>query len=251
MKASNRFYVYVYLDPRKSGKYAYGEYTFDYEPFYIGKGCERRKDRHILDSKKDKKSYKLNKIRKIISKNLLPIIITYKENMLENDAIALEIKMISSIGRADLKLGPLTNLTIGGDGAAGHIKSKETRDRLSKAHTGKKFSEEHKSNIALNHHDVSGENNPMFGRNHSITVVENSRKRATGKKATETTKEKMRLKRKGSGNANAKLSERDVLKIRDLYFNKGKTITELSKKYDVNPPCIDKIVKRRSWKHLS
>jgi hypothetical protein len=250
MKASNRFYVYVYLDPRKPGKYVYEEYEFDYEPFYIGKGCDRRKDRHISEAKRGKNSFNLNKIRKIISENLYPIIIVYNENMFENDAIALEIKMISSIGRFDLKLGPLTNLTIGGDGAVGHIKSKETRDKLSKAHTGKKFSEEHKSNISLNHYDVSGENNPMFGRNHSITVVENSRKRATGKKASIGAKKKMSLNSTGIGNPNVKLTEKDVLKIRDLYVNKGKTISELSRKYNVNPPCIDKIVKRRSWKHL-
>ena len=35
------FYVYAYLDPRKPGVFQYKDFRFDYEPFYIGKGCQR------------------------------------------------------------------------------------------------------------------------------------------------------------------------------------------------------------------
>ena len=43
----NSFYVYAYLDPRKPGKFKYGEYEFTHEPFYIGKGTKSRINRHL------------------------------------------------------------------------------------------------------------------------------------------------------------------------------------------------------------
>jgi len=63
-----QFYVYVYLDPRKPGKYKYGEYEFDYEPFYVGKGKGFRFKRHLTEYQliHDKNNLKVNKIRKII-----------------------------------------------------------------------------------------------------------------------------------------------------------------------------------------
>lgn len=36
------YYVYCYLDPRKEGVYVFGEYQFDYEPIYVGKGKGQR-----------------------------------------------------------------------------------------------------------------------------------------------------------------------------------------------------------------
>ena len=63
----NRFYVYAYLDPRKPGIYTYGEYTFDYEPFYIGKGTGSRLYRHLWESENNTtNNYKFRLIKKII-----------------------------------------------------------------------------------------------------------------------------------------------------------------------------------------
>lgn len=41
---SNEFYVYVYIDPSKRGSYFYDglNFSFLYEPFYIGKGQNDR-----------------------------------------------------------------------------------------------------------------------------------------------------------------------------------------------------------------
>jgi hypothetical protein len=37
------YYVYIILNPLKSGDFNYEEYHFDYEPFYVGNGKGKRK----------------------------------------------------------------------------------------------------------------------------------------------------------------------------------------------------------------
>jgi len=46
----------------------------------------------------------------------------------------------------------------------GHIKTIEERERISKALKGRSFSEAHKQKIKESHANVSGKNNPMFGK---------------------------------------------------------------------------------------
>lgn len=42
------FYVYIYFDPRKPGNWVYGEFIFEFEPFYAGKGKDDRIDDHLI-----------------------------------------------------------------------------------------------------------------------------------------------------------------------------------------------------------
>ena len=136
---NKKYYTYIYLDPRKPGKYVYNSCMFAYEPFYIGKGSGDRYLFHLKENKYNYNKYKNNKIQKILSEgyNLEQYILIIPCNS-EQESLNLEIKLIGDIGRHDLKEGPLTNLTDGGEGVSGIVVSKETRKKMSKAHTGEK-----------------------------------------------------------------------------------------------------------------
>lgn len=154
MTKPNRFYVYAYLDPRKLGTYDYGGLRFDYEPFYIGKGCRSRDKEHLRSVKKGEAKYnshKTNRIQSILSDGFDPIIIRIKSNMLELNAYDYETTLIKLIGRRDLNEGPLTNQNDGGENNANV--SQEIRDIISK---------KIKSNPKT-YTQFKGEKNPMFG----------------------------------------------------------------------------------------
>ncbi len=142
--AKSNFYVYVYLDPRKRGLYYYNEYYFKYEPFYVGKG--RGKRAHQIH----KKLYACgSKIKSLAKLDLLPIIHFVEYDIPEKNALEIEIELIRLIGRKDLNLGPLMNLTDGGEGTSGKKYTDEQRERLSKSHLGKRQSEETKKKISI------------------------------------------------------------------------------------------------------
>lgn len=138
------FYVYVLLDPRRPGNYAYGEVAFGYEPFYVGKGRLGRWDYHLDEAAHSRTTnHKCNKIRKILREAGVPYKVCIQGcELLEKDAYALEILLIKGIGRADLSTGPLTNLTGGGEGFGSgenhHIHAK-IQDRTHNFFTDREF----------------------------------------------------------------------------------------------------------------
>jgi hypothetical protein len=131
------YYVYIYLDPRTSGKYRYGEFVFDQEPFYVGKGRGCRDQIHVY--KYGNNRLKNSILKKLEDLNLKPIILYVKEQLEEYEAFELERKLIFLIGRRDIGLGPLSNMTDGGEGRSGNISQRRI-------------------------------NNPMYGKTHTLEV---------------------------------------------------------------------------------
>lgn len=198
----NDYYIYVYLDPRKDGKYSYDEFTFDFEPFYIGKGRNHRSRIHLLKVKRGnyKNLPKYHVIKKILDEGLEPIIIKYKEGLLEKNAFDIEKDMIKKIGRKDLNNGPLRNLSNGGEGNGdrkftdehrinlslsrkgkvsdrqrNHLKSIHEKMKGNKRTLGFKFSEESKRKLAESHYKPVlqiGDNNEILNEFKSIKDAE-------------------------------------------------------------------------------
>jgi len=114
----DKFYVYAYLD-------------LDGTPFYIGKGCDKRRDNHIRlcrhpETRNDCPDF-YAKLREMLDSGTRPERITVLESLPLIDARQWEKALIDEIGRIDLGTGPLTNLT---DGSKPGPK---TRQRMSKA----------------------------------------------------------------------------------------------------------------------
>ncbi len=129
----NDFYVYVLLDTRRPGNFQYGRFTFDYEPFYVGKGKGRRDISHFRlgninkDQNLKKNLKRIHKIRKILELGLPPKVVRIKTNATEQVAFKLECRAIEIIGRGSK--GPLCNLTDGGEGTSGYVYTEEGRKK--------------------------------------------------------------------------------------------------------------------------
>lgn len=134
------YYVYVYLDTRKPGKYIYDDLIFDYEPIYVGKGKKRRYKNHLfLRNSMDNHFY--HKLNKMISEGFEPVVIIIKNNLSENAAFDCEIELIKKIGKIIDNTGVLTNLTDGGEGSSGRPCSAETKIKISESNKGKHVGE--------------------------------------------------------------------------------------------------------------
>jgi hypothetical protein len=108
---------YVYVLHRPSG-----------EPFYVGKGISDRVLHHEAEARNTLRlTHKLNVIRSLHRAGLA---VHYRLDASfsdETEALARERFLIKKIGRHDLKLGPLTNQTDGGEGSSNP--SEESRQK--------------------------------------------------------------------------------------------------------------------------
>jgi len=204
-KNPNRFYVYIYFDPRKPGKFNYGSFEFDFEPFYVGKGTNNRFKLHINEALSDHwtNERKCERINSILSEKLNPIIKIIINNLNEYSALKIENEYISTIKVVENN-GPLLNLFKTGNSPVGISRDKlsnsikiwwdsddgaEKRERLSNRmiqynksidinginnpNFGNKWNEEQRkymSNFRKEHKMSVGKNNPKFKYMYKIIV---------------------------------------------------------------------------------
>ena len=238
--------VYVYCDPRFNNKrkgYKYEGSTWKLKlknkPFYIGCASGKRHLRHIACGVYTSESMN-NRIKKIRTRNLEPIIIILKifENNKYKKALFLEKELISVIGKSFLNKGPLLNVKDGG----------EYHPFKNKHH-----SPESLKKISKNHADVSGKNHPMYGRLHTEETLEKISKNHANMSGKNNpmygmTREKCPMWGKWGEEAPAsKLKEKQVHRIRNLSYKKGWSQNQIAKKFKVSRGCIQKIVLGYHW----
>ena len=153
---NNIFYVYGYRRDKDSNNGKEG--TFFY--FGKGKGDRAYSKQHNVPVPKDKSN-----------------IVIIECNMLEDDALTLEIKLIAEYGRIDIGTGILRNLTDGGDrGSYGYKHTEESKIAISKRQTGSgnsMFGKESPNGMSSKTHtdetkmrisaSLSGEKNHLYG----------------------------------------------------------------------------------------
>lgn len=127
-ESEDRFYVYVYRD-------------LEGVPIYVGKGTGFRWRQHYAITEKSRIARKIRKTRNELGVTLYP---ARTELFSEKDAFYLEMCLIETFGRLDLGTGTLYNLTDGGEGASGHVRTEESKLKQSLRTTGRKKTEEWK-----------------------------------------------------------------------------------------------------------
>ena len=109
------------------------------EVFYVGIGTSKYR---ATDKTRRSKFWK-----RVVSKTDYSVEIIAEVDTWE-DACELEQFLIQEYGRRDLGLGPLVNMTDGGEGRINAVVSDETRKKISEAKKGHKHSEETKAKMS-------------------------------------------------------------------------------------------------------
>jgi len=187
-----KYYTYVYLDPRKPGKYAYLEngfgVDFDYEPFYIGAGKDNRMYNHLEMNKKDNNTIKKGKIKHIQEIGLNPIIFKIYESNNRKNALDIEKFLVKLIGRINNKTGCLSNMTDAGDGGdtlSNHLKKDEINKKVREA-------KERRTNKILNEIKNIDKDLMLSIYNENLSL-EDTRKKYNKNKGTKFTVKSLRI----------------------------------------------------------
>lgn len=230
--------------------------SFLFKPFYAGKGKGNRVIRHFseFDGSNKFKERVIKKIQKQTGKN--PDYIFYKKDMLEQNSLDLEIEIIKKIGRRDLGLGPLTNLTDGGENPTNspEIKKKrientkkfykehpEAGEKISKQSRERWENEDYKNRLIQIHkkrHKNNPENKKLIGLKVSKFYEDNPEARERQSKMS-----------KGESNGNSKLSKKQVVAILTL-LSRGWLQCHIRKVFNICFTYVNQLKHGDIWPHL-
>lgn len=132
------------------------------------------------------------------------------------------------------------NLTDGGEGITGNIRSPETRRKMSESSRGKPKSETHKEQLRI----------AKIGTKLSPGHKANIGKAGLGKTHTESAKTKCSVSKIGEKNPMSVLDEQKVKEIKILLTSDLLSIKEISTRYGVAPRTIRDIKNGKSWHHV-
>lgn len=139
------FYVYVYRDPRPAK---------NNQPVYIGKGTGDRDLSHWSKGSHNKPFQDF--LAHIKRKGLVSLPERVLETESESEAFAKEIELIALYGRRNTNTGTLFNLTDGGEGASGAIRSEEEKEFLRGSSLDKWQRPEYRAKIVASQKAVQG-----------------------------------------------------------------------------------------------
>lgn len=206
MKSIKPYCVYFHINPLTK------------DIFYIGIGLDKRPY-----EKTNRNKHWVN----YVNKNGVQVLITDKY-LTSDEAAEKEIFWIAFFGRKDLGKGKLLNMTDGGEGAFGAVRSDEIKARMSIAAKNRKkyiYTEDHKRNISAamkgKKHTASHKLNNSLSKIESYKINPNMGMR--GKSVSEERKKSQSEATKGMG-AGRKLPRAQVEKM--IKANTGKKRTE-------------------------
>jgi hypothetical protein len=226
--------VYIHIRKDKNEPFYVGIYENKYRPF------EKTRRNDIWD--------------KIVSKTEFDVKIL-QEGLTWDEACQMEKDLIKQYGRINLNTGILANLTDGGDGAVGLIRTEEHSRKISESLTGRKLSDDHKKSVSLGsigkkHSDDTkhkqsivkkGKKPNNFGKKRSQSAIEGTTKSLFGNQYAA-----------GEKNSKTTLKTEDVIFIKKNWDPNSSDFNSmtLSKKFNISSQSVWAIATNRRWKHV-
>lgn len=168
------YYIYVYLDTRKKGSYSFGDFHFEYEPFYVGKGVNERYLTHLRiakGSRRGKSNLVISKIKSILNDGFDPKIVKIIEGLTKDNYDSYEMSIIKLIGKSCDGLGPLLNMTDGGDGGVTWVGEHHNKGKKLEEIVGEERAIELKKNLSEQASRRVGDLNPNFGNKGELNPI--------------------------------------------------------------------------------